>query len=195
MKINILITILCKYKLVLYLYLLQMSSYVNILCIIHTHIHTHTHTHTCTHTTNVLFYNELFYWFSVAIPKTSVTAEPTHPKVWHHGDNVTLQCNPGDINSTYDLIFVWQIFCKSYAGQTREAKSVEHSVHNEYLVLTSVEEYANGADYTCEILIKTPVRNETTNASEKFTITIYRKWLTTISNWIDLYIIYLIFET
>ena len=96
--------------------------------------------------------------------------------MWHHGDNVTLQCNPKDINSTYDLIFVWQKFYKSYAGQTRETKHIEHSDHNEYL-FTSVEEYADGADYTCEILIKTPVRNETTKASDKFTVTIYRKLL------------------
>lgn len=127
-----------------------------------------------------VFFTQFFWWFSVEIPKTSVTAEPTyseHLKLWHHGDNITLQCNPATTKSSYDFIFVWQILYKSYAGQTRKTKTVERSDNNKYLI-TSVEEYADGADYTCEILIQTPVRNETTNASDNFTVTIYRKWFT-----------------
>ena len=119
------------------------------------------------------------HWYSVVLPNTSVTVESSHlehPKVWHHGDNVTFQCNPGATHSSYDIIFVWTILYKTYAGHTRGPESIEHSDNNEYL-LTSVEEYANGADYTCEILIETPVRNETTKASDYFTVTVYRKWL------------------
>ena len=105
----------------------------------------------------------------------NVTAYPKHPQVWHHGDNITLQCNSETINSVYELIFVWKMIYKTYSNNSsRKTRLFEYAGNKEHL-LTSVDEFTNGADYTCEVLIETPVRNETTNASDRFDVTIYCK--------------------